>query len=166
MHGRARFSKQSTSCIRIHIRPCMTLIAAQQRPAVRLREAVEAPENGGNTRIPCEIQSAMHPGASICPTIHAATAARMNTYAHPASTQNCATKLHHADKLCFLPGNVRLVDGEPLCRRHSRASGNPFILQRKTTWIPACAGMTARKGHASSDFSSRERSRSGEFRIH
>jgi hypothetical protein len=27
--------------------------------------------------------------------------------------------------------------------RHSRASGNPFLLeQRRSTWIPACAGMT------------------------
>jgi hypothetical protein len=26
--------------------------------------------------------------------------------------------------------------------RHSRAGGNPFLVFKKSKWIPACAGMT------------------------
>ncbi|WP_284319596.1 hypothetical protein [Dyella acidisoli] len=57
-------------------------------------------------------------------TIHAATAARMNTYAGHASNRNLTTKLHHADKLCLLHGNLSLARWKISPCRHSRFREN------------------------------------------
>ena len=128
MDGRARVSKQTTSCIRIHTSDPSTLIAAQHGCLACMRYYVETTQNAGIApffpdilKAACNRRFAQH-------MVHAAIAARMNTYAVHASNRNRRLKLHHANKLLPLGsrGGVRLARISH--GRHSRESGNPSLL--------------------------------------
>ena len=168
MHGRARFSKQGTSCIRIHMRPCAAPIAAQHEAPASRRAAVQTAENARVTGFLLATPSFLPSKANTRHAPDAATAARMNTYANPASKRNRATKLHHADKLCVLLGErspgawgfLALPSFPQIRGIHLRSCG-------KAPWIPRFRGNDGeeRTWHPWRCLP-KERSRSGEFRIH
>jgi hypothetical protein len=78
----------------------MALIAAQHECSERKHCCGKTAANANIAAFLHLASVALRAAALHAQSIHAAPAARMNTYANPASNQNLATKLHHADKLC------------------------------------------------------------------
>jgi len=67
-----------------------------------MRYYAKTAENACFARVSRNASSATGAPTDARRPILAASAARMNTYASPASKQNLATKLQHANKLCPL----------------------------------------------------------------